>query len=142
MENGQTHTFKWLFEWLPELSIAEVCVEFRFKEDPSNNGDWRALLSGDISMIGRIVIESILKVICSDSVKLKVTKEAGIRHPTRLGFSNSEVNCDWKVNVTAIDRSSETAQEITHIDNWEATFYKVLWTHVTSMKLSDESSHK
>jgi hypothetical protein len=142
MENGQTHTFKWIIEWLSELSIAEVCVEFRFKEDTRNNGDWRALLSGDISMIGRSVIESILKVICSDSVKLKVTKEAGIRHPLRLGFSNSEVNCDWKVNVTAIDRSSETAQEITHIDNWEATFYKVLWTHVTSMKLSDESSHK
>jgi hypothetical protein len=135
MEYNNQTTFKWLVEWLPELSIVEVSVEFHYKG--YQGADLLDELSAHHLMIGKTIKEGTLKEICADSVKLKMTEAASAaRFPRRFGFSNENPDANWVVNITAVNR--EEGQDITHIDKWENGFYKAFWTHVVAEKKLDD----
>ena len=137
MEECRKTTHRWLVEWLPELSVVEVSVEFQYKHN-TQEGDSLDEFSEHCLMVARCAKEGILKEICAESVKRKIANGGTVvRAPRRFGFFNANLDAHWVVNITT---GSREAQEITNADKWENDFYKVFWTFVIHHEQSNQQA--
>jgi len=131
MEDLKSTTYTRFVEWLPDLSIAQINVEFKYNK--TSDPELLEELNFQHSNISRDIKEGTLKEICNESIQNKMLSVVGgSRLPRHFKMYHSSTNASWDVNITAMPREATTTEDIIHIDEWEAAFYKAMWIHVVS----------
>jgi len=131
MKELKKGTYKWIVNWLPELSVAQVTAEFQFRDTQSPN--MLNELDVQLKVIGRSVKEIILKEICQDSVekKLSISNPDKVYSRCEFGFDNTEAN--WVLYVKSVSLSEvEGTDENINVDQWEQTFKKSMYSQIFS----------